>query len=345
MDAPPALQIRKPRHDDRPIWDVLFGIFGYPAVLVAHKLKLFPLLAEKPLTISELCDALKIERRPAEALLAVCASLGFIQLVEGRYATTPLADDYLLESSPASFCGYLDLVANNFPVWSVDSLTKAVLTNAPQAYGGGDIFKTHEERAQFARAFTLAMHGHSMGPAFFWPDKVDLSRHRVMLDIGGGSGCHSIGAALRWPNLQAIVFDLAPVCEVAEEFIRQYGLAGRIKTAVGDMWEEGLFPSADAHFYSVIYHDWPPEKCRFLTRKSFDSLPSGGRIILHEMLFHDDKTGPFPVAAFNITMLLWVTGQQYSRRELAEMLAEAGFGDIQVTPTFGYWSIVTGVKP
>ncbi len=132
---------------------------------------------------------------------------------------------------------------------------------------------------------------------------------------------------------------------MAEEFIPQYGLAGRIKTAVGDMWAEGLFPPADTHFYSAIYHDWPPEKCRFLTRKSFDSLPSGGRIILHEMLFHDDKTGPFPVAAFNITMLLWVTGQQYSGRELAEMLAEAGFRDIKVTPTFGYWSIVTGVKP
>lgn len=136
MDAPPALQIRKPRQDDRPIWDVLFGIFGYPAVLVAHNLKLFPLLAEKPLTISELCDALKIERRPAEALLAVCASLSFIQLVDGRYATTPVADDYLLESSPASFCGYLDLVTNNFPVWLVDSLIKAVLINASASLRG-----------------------------------------------------------------------------------------------------------------------------------------------------------------------------------------------------------------
>ena len=26
----------------------------------------------------------------------------------------------------------------------------------------------------------------------------------------------------------------------------------------------------------MIYHDWPPEKCQFLTRKSFESLPPGG---------------------------------------------------------------------
>jgi hypothetical protein len=44
-------------------------------------------------------------------------------------------------------------------------------------------------------------------------------------------------------------------------------------------------------------------------------------------------------------MLLWCTGQQYSGRELSDMLSEAGFKDIEVKPTFGYWSIVTGIKP
>ena len=144
--------------------------------------------------------------------------------------------------------------------------------------------------------------------------------------------------------MQAIVFDLVPVCEVAAEFIAGYELQHRIKTHVGDMWQDP-FPSTDLHFYSVIYHDWPPEKCQFLTRKSFESLEPGGRIIIHEMLYHDDKTGPFPVAAWNITMLLWCEGRQYSGCELSLMLTEAGFTDIEVKPTFGYWSIVTGRKP
>jgi hypothetical protein len=64
------------------------------------------------------------------------------------------------------------------------------------------------------------------------------------------------------------------------------------------------------------------------------------------MPYNDDKTGPFPVAAFNIVMLLWTTeGQHFSSRELSAVLAEAGFTDIEVKPTFGYWSIVTGRKP
>ena len=77
----------------------------------------------------------------------------------------------------------------------------------------------------------------------------------------------------------------------------------------------------------------------------FEALDRGGRIVVHEMLFNNDRSGPFPVAANNITMLLWTEGEQYSGREIALMLRDAGFAKIEVKPTFGYWSIVTGVKP
>jgi len=44
-------------------------------------------------------------------------------------------------------------------------------------------------------------------------------------------------------------------------------------------------------------------------------------------------------------MLLWVEGELSSGREFSAMLTEVGFKDIEVKPIFGYWSIVTGVKP
>jgi hypothetical protein len=188
------------------------------------------------------------------------------------------------------------------------------------------------------------MHGSSMGPALAWPERIDLSGHCLLLDVGGGSGAHCIGAVRRWPHLHPVVFDIPPVCEVAAEFLKRYGLQSRISTHVGDMWQDAFSP-ADLHCYSQIYHDWPPEKCRLLTQKSFASLESGGRILIHEILYDDDKAGPFPAAAFDIVMLLWTPeGQHLSGREVSAMLAEAGFADIEVQPTFGYWSIVTGRK-
>src|SRR5262245_43493894 len=200
MDQHSSEALRRPRMDDRSMWDVVFGVYGYPAVLLAHKLKLFPLLAEQPRMLSEICDALKIVRRPAEALLTAATALGFLQLHAGRYGLTPLAEQYLLESSPTYFGGELDLTIANHSVWSLESLENAVRTDTPQIYGGREVFTSHEEQADLARAFTRAMHGSSMSPALAWPDIIDLSGHRLLLDVGGGSGAHCIGAALRWPH-------------------------------------------------------------------------------------------------------------------------------------------------
>ncbi len=334
---------RKPRADDRLLWDIMMGIYGYHAVLLAHDLKLFPLLTKKPLTLPEISDTLHIALRPAEALVSVCVSLGLITAAEGRYSLTPLSEDYFLESSPTYFGSFLD-VSISTGVLTFDRLKQAVLTNISQVYGGEDLYASHERQTERAVAFTRMMHGHSMAPALAWPEKLDLATCRVMLDVGGGSGAHSICAALKWPELRAVILDLVPVCEVAEEFIARYGLQERISVHAADMWSDP-FPSADIHFYSDIFHDFTPDKCRFLTQKSFSSLPPGGRIIIHEMLYNKEKTGPFTVAGYNVSMLLWTEGQQFSGSELSRMLQQAGFADIGVIPTFGYWHVVTGRKP
>lgn len=340
----PVGAIRKPRTDDRRIWDIFLAARGYQAVLVAHELGLFRLLAERPRALAEICQVLRIARRPAEALLAIVSSLGLARLDGDGYSITELAEDYLLEESPTYFGRVFDLAIANPALYSVEALKNAILTDSPQAYGGNDIWQSHQKRAERAQAFTLAMHSTSMGPALAWPEMVDLGAYRTMLDVGGGSGAHSIGAASAWPNLRPVVFDLAPVCEMAKRLAARYGLEGRIETHPGDMWCDP-FPPAEVHFYSMIFHDWPEQRCRALTRKSFESLAAGGRIIIHEMLFDDDRSGPLAVAAENIATLLWVPGQQHSGRELRAMLSQGGFIDIEVKPTFGYWSIVTGRKP
>ncbi len=302
MNQAASVEIRRPRTDDRPLWDVVFGVYGYPALLIAHRLKLFPLLAERARTLSEVCDALRIKRRPAEAILTVATALGFLQLRDGRYSLTAVAEDYLLDSSPTYFGFYWDFIINNYQVCSLASLEKAVLTDSGQAYGGGDVFKSHEEQAELTRGFTRGMHSISMGSALAWPEAIDLSKHHLMLDVGGGSGAHSIGALLKWPNLRALIFDLATVCEVAEEFSARHRLQDRIQTHTGDMWNDP-FPPADLHLYSNVLCDWPPEKCHFLTQKSFESLEPGGRIIIHDKLYNREKTGPFGIAAFSLIML------------------------------------------
>jgi hypothetical protein len=339
-----AGDLQKPRTDDRVLWDIARGRFGTQALLIAYELKLFPLLGEQPRTLAEVCAALQIARRPAEALLIMCVSLGLVHREAEQFSLTPVAEEYLLDSSPTYFGGFLDMQIANQAVGSLDPLKQAMRTNTSPFYGDAGLFTADPQHAARVRTFTRAMHSQSMGPALAWPDRLNLAQHRVMLDIGGGSGAHAIGATRRWPDLQAIVLDRASVCEVAAEYIARFGMASRIQAQVGDMWQDP-FPPADLHFYSAVYHDWSPEKCRFLTQKSVASLVRGGRIIIHEMLYNDEKTGPVAAAADAMAMLLHTEGQPWSGRELAAMLAEVGVTDIEVRATFGYWSIVTGRKP
>jgi hypothetical protein len=339
-----ASKLHTPRVDDRPLWDVMFGIWGYPAVLVAHELKLFELLADQPLTLPEICKAKELAARPADTLLAVCASLGLMARRDDRYALTALSREYLLPSSPLYFGWFYDAWRSIISVWSPDSLREAVLSDRPQGVFSDPCGVFASWHADHAADFTRAMHSASLAPAMVWPRKIELASHRVMLDVGGGSGAHSIGAVTIRRKLKAIVLDQPPICAVAREFAEKYGVDDRIATHSADFFND-QYPEADLHFYGMIFHDWPPDRCRLLACKSFEHLPSGGRIVIHEMLFNDDRTGPFPVAAFNVDMLIAMRGQQYSKRELTTMLKETGFKKIETKPTFGYWSIVTGVKP
>lgn len=337
--------IQLPKVDDRPLWDVVFAIYGYPALLLAHRFKIFSILSKDTCTLSEICSKLNLKPRPVEAILTTATALGFLSLHEERYKLTPVTETYLIEDSPNYFGFFWDMMIDNYQVSSIASLEKAILTDKPQVYGGSDLFKTHEEQIELLHRFTAGMHSISITSALVWPTVMDFSRYRIMLDVGGGSGAHSIGAALKLPNLeQALIMDFPQVCEIAEEYIAQYKMQNRVKTYATNIWQDH-WPVADLHFYSNMYHDWMPDKCHFLTAKSFSSLEPGGRIVIHEMLYNDDKTGPFAMAAFSMVMMGWTEGKMYSGRELTTMLDEVGFEDIQIYKAFGYHSVVTGVKP
>jgi len=93
-----------------------------------------------------------------------------------------------------------------------------------------------------------------------------------------------------------------------------------------------MFPKHDdpkygyqAVFYSNIFHDWNDEKCKYLAKKTYDSLPKNGWILLHEALLNEDGNGPLITAFLSFTMLTETEGKQFTFFELKELLTEAGF--------------------
>jgi len=106
----------------------------------------------------------------------------------------------------------------------------------------------------------------------------------------------------------------------------------------------GAARNYDAVFFSNVWHDWNFRICRWLAERTFEILPSGGRIMLHEMLLDDDGAGPPTTAGFSMLMLLATQGQQFTFGELRSILEGAGFAGIETVSTYGYYSITTGYK-
>jgi hypothetical protein len=330
--------------DEESVLEILYANFGCFALLTAHKLKIFALFEAESLTAPEASNRLSIPLRPTEILLTTLTAQRFLFKTDDRFSLAAMARSYCLEGSPSYLGGMLDFAVATHAMCTVENLESCARSDRSLAYGRGEMFQEHAEEIARARTFTAAMHSQSIAPAMVWPKSIDLSGHKMMLDVAGGSGAHSIGALTQWPKLSATVFEMAPVSGFVSEYAEKYHLSDRLSAATGDMWTDA-YPPADLHFYSQVYHDWPPEKCRLLTERSFAALPSGGRLIIHELLLDSDKSGPLLPTLMAMVMLLWTEGRQYSGLELTDLLESVGFVQVRAERTLGSWGIVTGLKP
>ncbi|MEJ0023111.1 MAG: methyltransferase [Alphaproteobacteria bacterium] len=341
-----------PNATDTLIWDIWMSQHQMPTVTVADELGIFASLGETPATIPELASRLGFDERATAAVLRLLTSLGLLLQAGGRYHLTATARSYLLADGFA----YWGDVFKNARTYSLHLLLKEKLLkkavpvspdgrpnfgdsdNAADKWASGDIDLTT------ARNVAAFMHAHSLAAAHGAAESADFSTASKLLDVGGGSGCFSIAFAQRRPHLSCTVLELPQMCRVAEDYIARAGVSAQVNALPLDMFRQDWPRGYNAHFYSNIFHDWSFETCAWLARKTFESLPSGGAIILHEMLLNDDKAGPTTTAAFSMLMLN-TQGQQFTFDQLREILEAAGFVDVTVKHSYGYYSLVSAIKP
>jgi hypothetical protein len=341
-----------PTSDDRLIWDTWLSIHYLPAVTVADELGIFKSLNAAPASAADLSKRLDFDRRATVAVLRMLAALGFLAQREGVYQLTDTTRVYLLKASPF-YWGHM--LGNGQP--QHERLRNWLQGRSPSGIPGRDNIDTRTDTGRSvgswasgqigierARQVAAAMQSHSLAAAIAVARNGDFAGVRRLLDVGGGSGCFAIALALHHAELQCTVMELPAMCEVAQEYIAAGGAAGRVDTVAVDMFREPWPEGYDAMFFSNVFHDWNFETGRWLAEQSFAALPSGGRIYLHEMLLDDDGNGPVTAASFSMLML-GTQGQQFTFGELREILEAAGFGGIEAMSTYGYYSLVVGIRP
>jgi predicted O-methyltransferase YrrM len=311
-----------------PLMDLVTGFWSFKTFAAAVEMDLFTRLAGGRVLTKE---ELGIPERPADLLLAACASLGLLERDGDGYRNSPLAEEFLVRGKPYYFGGqvaYCD--QRTYLPWH--RIGEALRTDRPLTWDPDmqeSMFDTADP--QMLSSFWDAMFSTSVFTARALAQAVDLSGSTRLLDVGGGAGAYPIELCRTHPGLTATVLDLPHVCELAAQRIAGAGLSDRIGTAPGDFLTGGTLPGGhDVVLFSMILHDWDAATNRALLAKAYAALEPGGLVIVSELLLDADRTGPPAAALMGMNMLVeTVGGRNYSGAEYEQWLTGAGFTGVR----------------
>jgi len=295
--------------------------------LTANRLELFSKIGGDGKTAAEISDALGTEIRTTELFVNTCASLGFLEKKDGKYKNSPVAEAFLVKGKPAYLGDALKYSDDLYPVWGrlEDSLRTGKPALKHETILGEDTQKT--------RNFVMGMHNRALGVGRTLAESIDLSGRKKLLDVGGGPATYSILLAKKNPGLIATVMDLPDVAGIAREIITEFKMGDRVFTMEGDYTKTPFPEGNDCVLYSGMFHRETPESCSLLLSKAFDSLRSGGLVIVNDVFCNREKDGPPFVMLFGINMMLTSDhGTVHSTFEVTQWLSETGFTDISSKP-------------
>jgi SAM-dependent methyltransferase len=247
-----------------------------------------------------------------EKLLIACTAMDLLEKRGPQYKNTELSKTYLVRGREL-YQG--DIIAHSGKVCNFwNSLEDEVrITALPEK-------KPEDEH----RDFIMGMHNITVaGRADAFINNIDLAERRKFFDVGGGPGTYSIAACRRYPELEAVVFDIPETISIAKEVIAREGMQDRVSTQEGD-WETDTFGEGnDVVLLSNVLHG-PDSKAEMKLKKAYDSMVDGGLLLVQDFLLNDEKTGPLIPALFNIMV------GAYSNRELLSIIKETGFVHAEV---------------
>ena len=99
----------------------------------------------------------------------------------------------------------------------------------------------------------------------------------------------------------------------------------KIDVTEGDMFDDPWPQHCDVHLLSNLLHDWDFPEIEKILRRSAESMPAGGLLIIHQAFLNDEKSGPVPTAEYSTLIMNITRGRCYSRAELLPLLRDTGF--------------------
>ena len=231
----------------RALFDLVAG-FVYSQVLLASvRLNLFEILADGPQTAEMLAQRISLSRDATHRLLAAGVALQlFERRAPDRYGLgvlgAPMVGNTALAAMIAHHSALYADLADPVALLRGEGKTSHLASYWPYAGSTGSTGTQPVgslEDGQVA-AYSQLMSASQPLVAHEVLDAYPMSKHRCLLDVGGGEGTFLLQVAQRAPRLKLMLFDLPAVAERGTINFAAAGLAHRASATGGDFLNDAL---------------------------------------------------------------------------------------------------------
>jgi demethylspheroidene O-methyltransferase len=311
------------------LFDLCAG-FVYSQVLVACvRLDLFVQLRSGPLAAATLAARAELPADSMQALLEAACALRLLERCgRARYGLGPLGAAML--GNP----GIAAMVTHHAALYADLDDPVALLRReaGPRRLASYWPYAQDDQPAALPRGTVAAYTDLMAASQPMIADEVlsayPVSRHRCLLDVGGGDGSFLIAAARRAPRLELKLFDLPEVAAIARDRLAAAGLGARATVATGDFFRDRLPQGADVISLVRVVHDHDDEAVLRLFANVRSALPKDGVLLVGEPMSDGAGCGGI-TAYFEIYLRAMGQGQPRCFDHLHRLLRSSGFSNVR----------------
>jgi SAM-dependent methyltransferase len=231
-------------------------------------------------------------------------ALHLLELRDGRYANGALAQAFLAGRTSVDLRAGLRLESRIiYPMWA--QFENTIRTGAPA--------QPTQVNEDFSRLFSEGIEAWTSIAAAKLPDRYDFTRHKRLLDIGGGTGSYLVHILERHTRMQATLFELPPPAEVARNRLAQQPTRSRIDIVEGDALFDPLPQGHDVVLLAAVMHLFDPERNVLLLRRVRECVAHSATLLLVDHWMNSAHTEPQVAAILAGTYLPPATASKKER--------------------------------
>ncbi|OPY54561.1 MAG: O-methyltransferase [Methanosaeta sp. PtaU1.Bin112] len=307
------------------LYRMLYAPIKAKLLMSGIELKVFNQLSG-PKSAEEVAKNIGCHIRNTMVFLNGLAACDLLEKHNGLYQNTPIAQAFLVEGSPT----YL---GEGFVHQA--SITDAMLANLTKMIREGPPAKPSEDDAdpqKWSQFASWMANNERAGIAQQMSELISLqpefASFRKMLDLGGGPGIFGISMVANHPTMRGVIFDRKPVVEVAERFIKEYGLEDRMEVLAGDYNHDPIGEGYDLIWASATLN-FARENMDAVMKKIYEALNPGGLFVNLSEGLTDEGTKPDFYVLCTVGWAMNGPMMAFDQGFIAESMLKAGFRSVR----------------